>query len=520
MGGSIKSEKSLGEHKEEIKKELLSSRVPDEIEDESEDDIKQEEPEMAVPDVKPKEVNLPDPRDIYAEKSRLHPKVMTIKGITVIAGGDIKDLPSMSADAPLVEDEKDDRNVVKKEVISPAIRPEEERPSRVAKRRLDKLSSRPKSRLKKILAILAIFAGIIVLLVLSFLFYSYKSASVDIAVSFNQSEGQINQPIVVSTIATNIDSENLVIPASLVAIEEASSADAIATGKKKTGEYAQGVIDIRNKSTESAVNLSQGQILIDISSNLQYELTQNVAIPIDQYQRDVSIKAKNFGEEYNIQDEQSTFRIEGFTTDKLIGFGFRDITGGKTEEITVVSKEDVAKVRKDLETALKGNLQTSLKSQLSTGEILLEGSEKYEEVSFDQSIQIDEEAENFSINLKMKATMVKVKEEDVQAIAEEIIKKSERATEEAEVKVDDFEVKNVKVEGDKVSFELVASGEVNENLKLEEQKSHITGKGIGEAEAYLEGLEQIDQVTIEYKPDFIPARFRKIPANTDQIKFK
>lgn len=531
---AITMKKSLSEHKDEIKQELLSSRIPEEVEDEvAEEEVevaeieapKEDTPEVKdVPEVE--EVDLPDPEEVFAEKSRLQPKLLNVRGITIASGGDIAtfkdelDMPAKESKSQPIVSKVTEAIVEKVRTPFKSDTTDKQGTSKVAERRLNKLNPKKKSRLKKILIIFAIFAGIILLGVLGFFFYSYKSASVDIDVSFNQSEGSINQVITVSTIATTIDSENLIIPGYQVTFEDSSSGDTVATGKKKTGEFAQGVIDIRNKSTESAVNLAQGQIIVDISSNLQYELTQNVTIPIDQYQRDVSIKAKVFGEEYNIENEQSTFRIEGFTTDKLIGFGFRDVTGGKTEDITVVSKDDVAKIKKDLETAIKGNLQTSLKSELSEGEIMLEGSEKYEEVSFDQSIQVDEQAENFSINLKMKVTAIKVKEKDIQALAQEIIKKSERATAEAEVKVDDFQVKSVKVEGEKITFELVASGEVNENLKLEEQKQKVVGKTIGDAEAYLESLEQIDQVTITYKPDFIPERFRKIPSDTSKIEFK
>lgn len=526
--------KSLSEHKDEIKQELLSSRIPEEVEDElvkEEIEVtKNEAPKEAVTEVRGdpqiEEVDLPDPQEVFAEKSRLQPKLLNVRGIAIASGGDIatfKDeidkTEEIEKPLPIVS-KVTEAFVGKVKTPFKSSSPNKQDLSKVNERRLNKLNPKKKSKVKKLLLILAILAGIVLLGILGFFFYSYKTASVDIDVSFNQSEGSINQVITISTIATTIDSENLVMPGFQINIEDSSSGDTIATGKKKTGEFAQGVIDIRNKSTESAVNLSQGQIIVDISSNLQYELTQNVTIPVDQYQRDVSIKAKNFGEEYNIENEQSTFRIEGFTTDKLIGFGFRDVTGGKTEDITVVSKEDVAKIKKDLETAIKGNLQTRLKSQLSEGEIMLEGSEKFDEVSFDQSIQVDEQAENFSINLKMKATAIKVKEKDVQALAQEIIKKSERATAEAEVKVDDFQVKNVKVDGEKISFELIASGEVNESLKLEEQKSKIVGKTISETEAYLESLEQIDQVTVTYKPDFIPERFRKIPSNTSKIEFK
>lgn len=521
--------KELREHKAGIKQELLSARVPEELEEKVAEEVVLEQPAEEVKveeqvEAKP-EPEVPTEKELFGEKPRLKPKIVNVGGIPIVSGGDISDLGVVEP----VEASKEDLPQPIVERIEKQPEPEKtedkkleekELPATVARRLKDK-GLKPRRRLKKILLIILLILGIFLLLAGGVFAYSYKSmASVDIDVSFNQSEGTINETITVSTTAKSIDSENLIIPGYEVSLEESSSGDGEATGKKETGEYAQGLIDIRNKSTESAVNLSKGQIMIDISTNLQYELVNNVTIAVDQYQRDIPVRAKNYGEEYNISNDQTTFRAEGFTTDQLIGFGFRGMTGGKTEEITVVTAEDIDKVKKSLEAAIKGNLTTNLKSQVGKGEVLLENSGRYEEVSFTQSVPTNEEAENFSADLKLKVTAVKVREDDVKVLAAEIIKKSERATNEAEVTVDDFEIKNIKVDGTKVTFDLSAQGEVNENLKLEEQKSQIAGKSLAEAEAYLESLDQIDQVTITYSPDFIPQNLRKIPTNSEKIKFK
>lgn len=520
---AIKNE--LREHKEGIKKELLTSRTPEKlVEEEVQQELVDEvESEVPVEEEVMKPIKHTE-KEIFGEKPRLSPKIVTLGGIAIASGGDINELKDLSTPVTGVEIKKAEKEseVEKTEIISEPEKPSEEKQSvNVATRRLKETGPKKNRNLKKLILIILLALVLLLLLFGGAFAYTYKNLTkVEIEVQFNQSEGNINETITVSTLATEIDSENLVIPGTELGLEESSSGDGIATGKKETGTNAQGVIDIRNKSTESAVNLAAGQVFVDISTNLQYVLTQNTTIAVDQYQRDVPIKAKEFGDNYNIEDQQTTFRVEGFTTDQLIGFGFRDITGGKTEEITVVTADDIAKVKQGLVTAIKGNLQTNLKSQVSKGEILLEGSEKYEEVSLEQTVPTDEEAENFSVDLKMKVIAVKLNEEDIRAMAQEIIKKSEKATDQAEIKVDDFEVKNVKVEGSKITFELVAKGEVNENLQLEEQKNQITGKTIDEAQKYLEELEQIEKVNITYKPDYIPENIRKIPSKRENIVFK
>jgi len=525
---AIKNE--LREHKEGIKKELLTSRMPEEVVEEEvvPEDVEEVKPEVAEKIEEQKEPEITKPiehteKEIFGEKPRLSPKIVTMGGIAIASGGDINELKNFSAPVTGAEDkkEKNEPQIEKSDNHSEPEKPTEEKQSaNVATRRLKESGPKKKRNIKKLLIIIGLALLLLLLLFGGAFAYSYKNmAKVEIEVEFNQSEGNINEMITVSTLATEIDSENLIIPGTELGLEESSSGDGVATGKKETGEYAKGIIEMRNKSEESAVNLAKGQVVIDISTNLEYELIENTTIAIDSYEKDIPVQAKSFGDNYNIT-EPATFRIQGFTTDQLIGFGFRDITGGKTEEITVVTADDVAKVKQGLETAIKGNLQTNLKSQLSKGEILLEGSQKYEEVSLEQTVQNDEEAENFSVDLKMKVTAVKLQEEDIKSMAEEIIKKSEKATDQAEIKVDDFEVKNVKVEGTKITFELVAKGEVNENLQLEEQKDQISGKTIDEAKKYLEELEQIEKVNITYKPDYIPENMRKIPSKRENIIFK
>lgn len=539
---ALSIKKELQEHKTGIKNELLASRIPEKVSKEDiEKDLETTQQEEVVLDenqnseenqieLEDREEIDPTPLpDIFGEKPRLKPKMVEIEGIVIVSGGDIneliaEDIPrGMEKKEPLENAEKSYIKSEKRTVVDTSDQEGEEGSSNVIDRRLQNTGPKKgKKKFKKILAILGIIFLITLFISGGVFAYSYWSLSkVDITVTFNQSEGSINETITVSTSAKDIDGNNLIIPGYEVSIEESSSGDGTPTGKKQTGEFARGVIDIRNKSTESAVNLSAGQVLVDISTNLQYELTENVAIPVDQYQRDVPIKAKEFGEKYNIKDPRSrTFKFGGFTTEQLIGYGHRDIAGGTTEDIVIVTADDVQKARTTLETAIKGTLNTNLQKELGKGEKLLEGSERYEEVSFTQSVPTGEEAESFSIDLRMKVTATKLRESDIKSLAEFIIKKSKGATTEAEVEIGDFSIKNIKVNGSKVSFDLYAQGEVNESLKFEELKSNIAGKSLSEAKEYLENLEQIDKVTIVYQPSFIPESWRKIPNDLNRIRFK
>lgn len=526
---AAKLKAELLDHKNNLKHDLLSARKPEEIEAEQ---IEEPEVEKAPEPKVEKTVNLPDEEELFGEKPRLEGKQMEIAGIAILAGGDIKaakasDLvsasPVVANTAPKEEMIEESEEIVEKSEDAEENEAEAEQveKSDIDERRKKQTAKSSKFDKRKTGKIIGIVAVAILLLIGGFYAFSFfVLANVKIDVNFNQSEGEFNKTVTVSTKATSVDSDNSVIPGSEITLEESSSGDAEATGAKETGEFGQGLIDIYNKDKESAVNLAKGQIVTDISSNKQYTITSNVVIPKDFTKRDVPIKAKEFGKDYNIEGEVTSYTIQGFTTDQMIAYGFRGVSGGTTEEITVVTAEDAAKLKAELEKSVKANLTNNLKNQVGQGEVLLEGSEKFEEVSYKQSVKTDEEAENFSAELKMKVTATKVSESDIEALSAEIIKDSEKASDGAEITVADFTIKNVKVDGSNVAFQLSATGEVNENLDLEEQKSIISGKSIPEAETYLESLDQIDEVTITYSPSYIPESMRKIPSNPSKIEFE
>lgn len=527
---ALSIKKELQEYKDNIKKELLETRVPEKLTEkeafQSFSQVQHEEKsilnnieEIAQEVDSNKDIAV---QEVFSEKPRLKPRLIEVGGIPIVSGGDINELLDESSDqgtyAEQEEISDEQERVVERDIQNSQ---KNDEGSQIFNRRLNKENDiHKKKRLKKLFIVMGITLVALSLLIGGAFAYSYLQMSkVEINVSFKQIEGNVSETITVSTLAREVDGDNLVIPGYEFSEEEATSGDGKASGTKEVGEFSRGVIDIRNKSTESAINLSTGQIIVDISTNLQYELTQNVAIPIDQYQRDVPIKAKEFGKKYNIIDQQSTFKFEGFTTEQVIGFGFRDITGGTNEEISIVSEEDISKLKADLETAIKGNLKTALQSSIGKGEKLLEGSERFEEISFTQSIPPGEKGENFSIDLKMKVVAIKLREKDLESLSELIIKKSEKATDHAKVKIGDFKIGNTKVDGSKITFELSANGELNQNLDLNTIKSKISGMTLTEAKNYLEGLEEVEKATVKYSPNFIPESLRKVPKDENRIIF-
>jgi len=199
---AIKNE--LREHKEGIKKELLTSRMPEEVIEEEviPEVVEEEKPEVAEKIEEQKEPEITKPiehteKEIFGEKPRLSPKIVTLGGIAIASGGDINELKDLSAPVTGAEIKKDEKEseAEKPEIIAePEKSTEEKQSANVATRRLKESGPKKKRNIKKLLIIVGLALLLLLLLFGGAFAYSYKNmAKVEIEVEFNQSEGNINE---------------------------------------------------------------------------------------------------------------------------------------------------------------------------------------------------------------------------------------------------------------------------------------------------------------------------------------
>ena len=541
----VRKEDLSGETKEEVV--VVDSVAQNEV-----PQVEQVKAKIIDDEEEEKEVIVPAP-----EKPRLPAKVVELNGITLLAGGDIEDRPDLIAFAKYEEEqafvssisgegEKHDLTQTleemqtEEEVDDNDDDPPKDKflgkdisnfadPNERVHSRLDKIKkSRDKTpqftaKLQPIIKALTkgnTLSNVIkVVLVLVFLLFTYSYfflSKVEVNLVFSESEVRISEQVTASAAATEVDLATLTIPAIQLTKESSVSADGTASGTGETGETAQGLVDIINKKSEQ-VTLPAGKVITDISTQLNYVLQEAVTIPKEDKVSDISIKAQKFGENYNVEDE-ATFKIEGFETDDVIGYSFFDISGGTTEETTVVSQTDIDALKADLEEQLKSDLLNRLNELISDADILLEGSEKYQEVSFNTSVGANEEADTFSMDLKMSVTAKKVLKDDLKLIAQEIVRINQESSEDATIEVEDPVIANISIDGDNVTFNLSTNAGVLEDVSTDSIKEEIKGKSVGDAREYLRTLEDIDDFTLKYKPSFIPFFMQKVPKDIEKIE--
>jgi len=553
------------DRRDQIKKELLSARKEPAILEEKEDDKKPEETveEEKYDIVKENNVKAKiDEYDIYSkenteedqkiyEKPRLEDKVVEIDGFAFVAGGDIKEHKSLleyegefnplgdksietggdEGETGQDDDFEDSKRLVGKDLAKmttdkPYKSRKIERKKRantpsvlsgIGAKLLDILRGTGKGTMPKLIRIFLV--GLVVFYLFSYLVLP----SVSIKLEFSEDEVNVNETITASIGAEEINIDTLTIPATKISKSSTMSDDTDATGEGETGEFATGIVDILNKKSTEKITLNSGHILTKSGSTLKYILQEAVTIPgVDGSDPgrvvDVSIKAQSFGEKYNTDESDPiNFLVDSYTSEEVLAFGYSDLTGGTLETSVVASQEDIDALKGTMTDQLKEELSVKLNSLVSDEDIILEGTEKFEEVSFKSSHEAEEEAEKVTVDLEMSVSAVKILKEDLVELSEEIVKLKEDSTDLAKIDIETPEIKNIEVDGEKVTFNLTSQAGVLESIDLDNIKENVRGKKIDEAKEYLDDLEKVSDYKLKYKPSYIPYFIQKIPNDLEKI---
>ena len=540
--------------RERVKKELIGARKEEQIAEEasSEKTVGTGKSVVGQQMVKAKvleEETVAEPI-LIPEKVRLPEKIVEINGIRVFSGGDITDnveLLMSERDKNLDENdieemERQIEELKEKKILEDEVKDQQEngfvgtdvtgvasslRPSRVApkpnlKHSLgQKFSGLNKAFLKlaegkKLTKILVIFFLLaFVFIAISYLFYS----SVSVTLIFAENTIKVNKNVTASSDITEIDFQNLKLPAAQLSKSSSISEEGVATGKGKKGEVAKGVVTLYNK-TDKAITIKAGTLITNISSTLKYKLSNDVTIAANGDMGDQPIQAETFGENYNINvDSVITLSVAGYTTDKVVAYSFRDVTGGTSQDIVVVSKEDLDAMKASLEEKLKKELLDNLNTLISGDDVLLQGSEKFTINEFKSTVAENAEGDKFTADLKMSITALKIVKSNLQEIAEELARQESGGDMVSQIKVSDPLVENIVIaeNGKSATFELRSNAGVIADVDEEAIKEELKGKSIDQAREYLGQIPGLEEYKIKYNPPFIPFFMQKVPDDLSKI---
>ncbi|MFC1700663.1 hypothetical protein ACFLZ0_00735 [Patescibacteria group bacterium] len=322
-----------------------------------------------------------------------------------------------------------------------------------------------------------------------------------------------------------IDTDLNKIPLQEIRVEKTISKEFESTGEKDLAEKATGIITIYNEYSSDPQTLVATTRFRSPDGKI-FRITKNIIVPGAKIENakivpntlDVEVVADQPGPDYNI--EPSEFTIPGFKgSPKYVGFygkSTESMSGGAIGRVKVVIAEDMDGAEDILREELFDSVKESLQKEIPDGFGLIEDSIQENIIEKEFSVEQDEEAESFTLNIKAEALALAYKKYDLKSIID--LNLIAEVDDNKKILSDSQEFEWTGVEFDEDKEEVSLSLSVRENVSLDVDissiKNDLAGKNEIEARKYFSGQTDIQKVKFSFWPFWV----KKIPTKQSRIK--
>lgn len=329
-------------------------------------------------------------------------------------------------------------------------------------------------------------------------------------------------PLTLSTTTSSIDPVESVVPAKVLETTVQGSQAAPATGTKTIGDPARGEVVIYNR-TNLPKTFAKGTVIS--RDNLDFTLDKEVIVASASAGADytnipgkatVPITAQSIGTDSNLQ-EDTEFVIENYSTSTYVARNASALGGGSSQEINVVSQVDLDTLITSLAEKLAGEARAQLtSSDQDQGIYLL--SDSLEIIQEASSPSVGEEAETVELTLKVKVLALSYRLADVVSLVDSAL---ETAVPEGYLRTNTLP--SVELGQAKESKDQIVETDAKVNIALlpaldePTLKQALKGKSGRKVQEELQKLPGLQNARVEITPRLIPARFKFMPRNVDNI---
>jgi len=380
--------------------------------------------------------------------------------------------------------------------------------------------SKKKSRVWRIFIFCLFFT-----LLLALFLYVFPEVEVTIV---PKTEAKINDlNIIVDANFTKDDLANNKVLGKIITAEDSLSKTFNATGQKNMGDKAQGEIVLYNQTGLVQPLTTENSLVSD--GGIIFFLTESTEIPKAEVSAEgtiiygtsvMRIVAKEAGEAGNINPGRLTIIDLPFSKQNKIYAEVKTmLTSGTSKIIKVVSEDDLEKAEENIKKSLEPNLKKRIKDRLTEMQVLYDGLVKFDVVSVEKAVELEEEIENFTIKVIMKAEALiwdesEVRRAIINKIESEIGKDKRIVTTSRDV----FEVgvESFDLEKATANLKIHAENQVSMPIDINEIKDKL--RGLTESSSRRLLLERIDIKDVYFKFNY--SITNKIPNNGNRINVK
>ena len=321
------------------------------------------------------------------------------------------------------------------------------------------------------------------------------------------------------------DKDKLILPATVVVETLEAQETMVTTGTKLTGEPATGKV-IAYNATSQEKTFKRGTVITSVS-NVGFTIDENATVASQSGtasdsipgKAEVSVTAVEIGTEGNLA-AGTQFTIGNYSKSDYEAKNESAFSGGTSREVQVVSKKDQEKLVEELMAEIEKRALVQLQASVTANQKLVEESltKEIAKKSFDKNV--DEEAVELSLNLRLKFSALSFNEEEFKSLIEEEIQKAvpegfEYRAEESET---NFSSEKVEKEGTTV-FSVHFKANLLPLLDLEGIKKNLAGKHPIIGKAYLESLPHVDSFDTKMNFTF-PSKLATFPRIVKNIKIE
>lgn len=315
-----------------------------------------------------------------------------------------------------------------------------------------------------------------------------------------------------------VDEDKKIIPGQIIETQISGSDKIATTGKKQIGDASKGIVKIINNSSD-AQTLSRGTVIS--SNNLKFTLDTTVNIASTSATTDTKstataqVTAENVGADGNLssgtQFNSANSRVA------IIAEG--NFSGGTSKEVAVVTDSDQKKLLASLTVELKKKASESLQGKLN-GKKILEEALLEEIVSKSYSKNINDQAQEFSLNLTIKYKGTAYLDDDLKTIVSKLVETNIPTDFELNLAQTETQSDVFKLEKDgKLIFLARFKAKLMPKLDVKKIKNQIRGRSTNEAVSIIKNLENVLESEIAITPKF-PPQVARLPFLDRNIKIE
>jgi len=318
----------------------------------------------------------------------------------------------------------------------------------------------------------------------------------------------------VDTAQKNVDYINNVIPAQLINSEQEYVQEERSTGSTNLGQPASGVITVHNQTSSELSLVSNTRFLSD--GGVLFRSTQSVKVPADGT-ANVTVTSDLGGASNNIGPSRFTLPALPGSESYLYGQSTASMSGGTDDIIYNISQDDINFSVEEIKSKLYDQAISDLKTKLPANREFLTIDLADLTVDITPDHQVGDQVDTFNIVAKGTIPFIVYDKANLDEIISKNLAKlvsQDRTMADQGSQNMTIDVLQVDVPSGYALLKITTQAVSIPSYNINQIKKDIAGKSAEEVKEYFLNYPEIQQIDVEFWPDWVN-RVSKIPARID-----